>query len=122
MCYAVFHGTRTGTRGFRIGNADTLAQVVVRVTRTPASPPGTAFDVQTQAGVLNSQVVSGSPTLTADASAFTGTASIVYQLSVQQGPGGSQASVTVSVLDGSDSSSGPFDHEAGRRLPWATSV
>jgi len=113
MCYAVFHGTRTGTRGFRIGNADTLAQVAVRVTRTPASPPGTAFNVQTQSGVLNSQVVSGSPVLTADASAFTGTASIIYQLNVQHGPGGSQASVTVDVLDGSDSNSSPFTITSG---------
>ena len=113
MCYAVFHGSRTGTRGFRIGNADTLAQVAVRVTRTPASPPGAVFDVQTQAGVLNGQVVSGSPVLTTDASAFTGTASIIYQLNVQHGPGGSQASVTVGVLDGSDSNSGPFTITSG---------
>ncbi len=33
MCYAVFHGPRPGTQGFRIGNADTLAQIAVRVER-----------------------------------------------------------------------------------------
>ncbi len=113
MCYAVFHGDRTGTRGFRIGNADTLAQVALRVTRTPASPPGTAFNVQTQASAQNAQIVSGTAVLTADDSAFTGTNSIIYQLAVQVGPGGSQASVSVNVLDGTDSSSGPFTITSG---------
>src|SRR6266404_2154242 len=113
MCYAVFHSDRTGTRGFRIGNADTLAQVALRVTRTPASPPGTAFNVQTQASAQNAQIVSGTAVLTADDSAFTGNTSIIYQLGVQVGPGGSQASVTVNVLDGTDSSSGPFTINSG---------
>src|ERR1017187_55867 len=113
MCYAVFHGNRTGTRGFRIGNADTLAQVALRVTRIPASPPGTAFNVQTQAAAQNAQIVSGNPVLTADVSAFTGAASIIYQLGVQHGPGGSQASVTVNILDGTDSSRGPFTITSG---------
>src|SRR6266404_4914368 len=113
MCYAVFHGDRTGTRGFRIGNADTLAQVALRVTRIPTSPPGTAFNVQTQASPQNDAVVSGGPVITADDSAFTGNASIIYQLGVQAGPSSSQALVTVSVLDGSDAGSSPFTITSG---------
>ena len=84
MCYAVFHGDRTGTRGFRLGNADTLAQVALYVTRIPASPPGVAFNVQTQPNPLNNQVITGSPTLTADATAFTGDSSIIYQLNIPE--------------------------------------
>jgi hypothetical protein len=43
MCYAVFHGPRNGTKGFRIGNADTLSQIAINVTRRPQAPPGTPF-------------------------------------------------------------------------------
>jgi len=86
-----------------------------RAPRDPhtASPPGTAFNVQTQASAQNAQIVSGTAVLTADDSAFTGNTSIIYQLGVQVGPGGSQASVTVNVLDGTDSSSGPFTINSG---------
>ncbi|HVM62880.1 MAG TPA: phage tail protein [Verrucomicrobiae bacterium] len=43
MCYAVFHGARNGKKGFRIGNADTLAQVAVNVTRVPPAVNPSSF-------------------------------------------------------------------------------
>ncbi|MGD0058395.1 MAG: phage tail protein [Verrucomicrobiia bacterium] len=53
MVYAVFHGPRTvssgkySQQGFRIGSADTLAQIAINVTRIPPEPTGSVFSVAT---------------------------------------------------------------------------
>jgi hypothetical protein len=102
MCYAVFHGPRTGTKGFRLGNADTLAQVALYVERIPSSLPGLEFTLQTQAAPQNSGFVNSTATFSVDASAFTGANTTIYQLNVQGSSTSSTALVTVSALEGSD--------------------
>jgi hypothetical protein len=108
MCYAVFHGPRTGTKGFRLGNADTLAQIALYVERIPASLPGMEFTIQTQSAPQNGGIMNSSVIFTADDSAFTGTGSIIYVLNVQGASTSSTALVTVSILDGSDTATGSF--------------
>jgi hypothetical protein len=105
MCYAVFHGARNGTRGFRIGNADTLAQVSIRVTRTPPAPPGTPFTASIADNPLNPTNFSFHSVIrTADATSFAGGGNVVYKVSVAPPPpdDDSTANISVQVADGYD--------------------
>lgn len=104
MCYAVFHGPRNGTLGFRIGNADTLAQIAVNVTRIPPAPPGTPFGCTIQASPGNSAAEVQSIAVSASVSAFTGGKNLLYSLSATPGPSNSMLSITWTPVDGVDSS------------------
>ena len=103
MCYAVFHGSRTDTKGFRIGNADTLAQVSMRVTRTPA-PPGSAvtFSVAIQDLLFDSH--NSSIIRSADATNFAGQTAVTYRVTTRSSvPADNHtANIRIAVADGYD--------------------
>lgn len=102
MCYAVFHGDRTGTRGFRIGNADTLAQIALRITRIPPAPPGTTFAAQSSPHPGNAAAEKQAVLITLDASAFTGNNDILYRLRIIPHTDVTVLTAVVSILDGLD--------------------
>jgi hypothetical protein len=104
MCYAVFHGPRNGTLGFRIGNADTLAQIAVNVTRIPPAPSGSGFGSSIQANPGNSAAQAQAITISANVSAFTGGKNLLYSLGATPGPSNSMLSVTWTPVDGVDTS------------------
>ncbi len=85
MCYAVFHGPRNGTLGFRIGNADTLSQIALNVTRIPPAPTGTPFSATVQPNPGNATAEAEAVTITADASNFTGGKNLLYALQMNYG-------------------------------------
>ncbi len=85
MCYAVFHGPRNGTLGFRIGNADTLAQIAVNVTRIPPAPPGSGFGTTVQANPANATAEAETVSISMDASNFTGGKNLLYSLQMNYG-------------------------------------
>ena len=106
MCYAVFHGPRDGTLGFRIGNADTLCQIAINVTRIPPAPPGTPFSSTIQANAGNAAAEAHPIAIATDVSAFTGGKNILYALSAAFAgdPGKNTLPVSWSPVDGFDTS------------------
>jgi len=102
MCYAVFHGPRNGTRGFRLGNADTLAQIALRVERIPEAPFQLPFSATVQPNAGNVENELQLVTLTADTTDFTGTADIEYSLLARNAPSDSQLNIAWSVASGTD--------------------
>ena len=102
MCYAVFHGPRNGTLGFRIGNADTLCQIAINVTRIPPSVPGTPFNAQVGPSPDSSVAEAQAITIAADASHFTGNKDVLYALTALAGPSDSQLAVSWESASGID--------------------
>jgi hypothetical protein len=112
MCYAVFHGSRTGTLGFRIGNADTLSQIAVNVTRIPPAPPGTPYTSSIVANPANVAAQAEPISISANVSSFTGGKNLLYSLTAlyaTEYPGPTtQIPVSWAAVDGIDSSGTAF--------------
>jgi hypothetical protein len=104
MCYAVFHGDRMGTLGFRIGSADTLSQIAVNVTRIPPAPPGTPYGSTIQANPGNAAAQAQTISISANVSAFTGGKNVLYSLTALVGSNDSTLSVTWTPISGVDTS------------------
>jgi len=122
MCYAVFHGSRTGTLGFRIGNADTLAQIALRLTRTPPVRGGTPFTVQIADDPANASIhgLNAHITRSANAAAFTGTRDVTYVVIASAGASYSQANIVFETTDGVDPAGTPFGTQvATSGVPFA---
>jgi hypothetical protein len=103
MCYAVFHGPRTGLRGFRLGNADTLAQVALYVERIPQTFAGISFTASVEENPGNAGNELQTIAIAVDASGFTGANDVEYSLLAREQIGSnSQLNVAWASETGSD--------------------
>ncbi|MGO9609031.1 MAG: phage tail protein, partial [Verrucomicrobiia bacterium] len=102
MCYAVFHGPRPGTKGFRIGSADTLCQIAVNVTRIPPAPPGTPFSATVSPNPGNAAAEGQSIAVATNVSAFTGGKTMFYSLTAEWASNLNQLNVSWTTLAGTD--------------------
>jgi hypothetical protein len=82
MCYAVFHGPRNGTKGFRMGNADTLPQIAVRVTRIPKPPAAVVYTANESPWPGNASYLLQPVTISLDVSQFAGSDNISYRVEI----------------------------------------
>lgn len=82
MCYAVFHGDRNGTKGFRIGNADTLPQIAIRVTRIPKPPAAVVYTANESPWPGNAAYLLQPVTIALDVSQFAGSDNISYRVEI----------------------------------------
>lgn len=108
MCYAVFHGPRNGTKGFRIGNADTLAQIAVNITRIPHPPTGSVYTSSESPSPRNGTSLAQTVTVTIDDSDFSGPESIQYILTAHLAASYPTLHITWDASNASDTSGSDF--------------